>query len=168
MPAKIVAMAYEDEKTADIALERIRQLEGADQLALDDAAVVVHSADGEITHRAIGEDTERRVQGGAIGALTGTLVGMLFGPVGAVVGLIGGGAIGARKWHDVEIHDSFVDELARGLTPGTSAIVVLGEQDELTWLAGHVPDDLRGRLISTDLSDEQLAKIREAAGITPA
>jgi uncharacterized membrane protein len=163
LPAKIVAVAYDRPETADRALERIRQLEGADQLALDDAAVVVRDDEGEISYRSLGEDTERRVQGGAIGALTGTLVGMLFGPVGAVVGLLGGGAVGAVKWHEVEIHDSFVEELARGLEPGTSAIVVLGDEDELTFLASRVPDDMRGRLISTDLDDEQVRRLREAA-----
>jgi uncharacterized membrane protein len=163
LSAKIVALAYDQPDTADRALERIRQLEGADQLALDDAAVVVRDRGGDITHRSLGEDTERRVQGGAIGALTGTLVGMLFGPVGAVVGLLGGGAVGAAKWHDVEIHDTFIEELARGLAPGTSAIIVLGDEDELAFLASRVPDELRGRLISTDFDDEQLRRLRESA-----
>lgn len=162
--AKIVAVAYDDVEMADRALERIRGLEEGNQLALEDAAVVVRGEDGSISHHSLGDQPGDRVQGGAIGALTGTLVGMLFGPVGAVVGMLGGGAIGAQHWHEVAITESFVEELANGLQPGSSAIVVLGEEEELTFLASKVPADIRGRIISTDLDDEQVTRLRKVAG----
>lgn len=164
MPAKIVAIAYDDPDTADQALQRIRELEDQNQLALEDAAVVVREEDGSLRTTDVGPDTERRVQGGALGALTGTLVGMLFGPVGMVAGLIGGGAIGAHKWHDVEIKEDFLTELSESMAPNSSAIVILGEEEELSYLAGQAPPELRGRIIQTDLTDVQVEKIRAAAG----
>ncbi len=163
MPSEIVAVAYETTDRADAALAYVREQEAANQLALDEVAVVVCGEDGEMETRLDERPLTDGVGRGVAGALVGGIIGTLLGPLGVVAGFAAGGVLGAESGSAHEIHKSFLAEIRSALAPGTSAIVVAGTPGELTWLSGHVPDQLRGRVVRTTLSDEQLARLRENA-----
>ena len=99
------------------------------------------------------------------GALGGAFWGLLFGllffipllgmAIGAAAGALGG------SMADVGIDDDFIKSVRAQVTPGTSALFVLS--------SGAVYDKVKDafaevhpQLISTNLSNEQEAKLREA------
>jgi uncharacterized membrane protein len=162
MPTQVVAIAYDDENTARRAERYLRQASDDNEVALDEVAVVERAESGDVTVTIEAGEVSQRLGGGATGALIGGIVGVLVGPVGAVVGFVAGGAIGAHEaGHQGAVDDDFLRDVGDAITPGSSAIVLAGEIEELTWLSGNAPDDLRGRMINTTLSDEQVARLRE-------
>lgn len=164
MPTEVVAIAYEAADGAEDAARYLHEQSDANQVALDEVAVITLDDDGQI-HATIGPpEASQRLGGGAVGALIGGIVGALIGPVGAIAGLAIGGGIGAHEaGHHEEVDDDFLAAVGDSLKDGGSAIVIAAEVEELTWLSGHVPDELRGRLVRSTLSDEQVARLRESA-----
>ena len=160
VPSEIVAVAYDNQDRAAEALTYLRSQEDANQLALDEAAVVVHTEAGEIETTVDERPTVDGFGRGAAGALVGGIVGMLIGPLGFVAGTAAGGALGSRSGTSHDIDEDFLRDLGDALKPGTSAIVVAAVPAELTWLSGHVPDELRGTVLRTTLSDEQLERLQ--------
>lgn len=99
------------------------------------------------------------------GALGGAFWGLLFGLLffvpllGLALGAAAGGLAGSLT--DVGIDDKFIKDVKESVTPGTSALFLMS--------SGAVPDKVheafRGQspeLISTNLSDEQEAALRDA------
>ena len=101
------------------------------------------------------------------GALSGSFWGLLFGLIffipilGMAVGAAAGAITGSLA--DVGIDDDFINEVRAKVTPGTSALFAL--------TSGAVMDKVKERfegsqaeLISTNLTDADEAKLREAFG----
>ena len=99
------------------------------------------------------------------GALGGSFWGLLFGLIFFVplLGMAVGAAMGALtgSMADVGIDDSFIREVRAQVTPGTSALFVLTQNA----VVDKVIDEFRNSgatLVSTNLSHEQEAQLREA------
>jgi uncharacterized membrane protein len=99
------------------------------------------------------------------GALGGSFWGLLFGLIFFVplLGLAVGAAMGAMagSMSDVGIDDQFIREVRAQVTPGTSALFVLTSNV----VVDKVVDEFRdsgATLVSTNLTHEQEAKLREA------
>jgi uncharacterized membrane protein len=99
------------------------------------------------------------------GALGGSFWGLLFGLIFFVplLGLAIGAGIGALagSMSDVGIDDRFIKEVRDKVTPGTSALFILTSNA----VQDKVRDAFQGQqaeLISTNLSNEQESKLREA------
>ena len=99
------------------------------------------------------------------GALGGGFWGLLFGLIffipilGLAIGAATGAFIGSMA--DVGISDSFIRDVREKVTPGTSALFLLSSDAVMD----RVTRQFSGRdaeLISTNLSTEQEAKLREA------
>jgi uncharacterized membrane protein len=65
---------------------------------------------------------------------------------------------------DVGISDAFIHEVREKITPGTSALFALTTGGVYDKLAAEFADT-DAELISTNLSDEQETKLREAFGL---
>ena len=101
------------------------------------------------------------------GALGGSFWGLLFGLIFFVplLGLAIGAGLGALagSMSDVGIDDRFIKEVRDQVKPGTSALFILTSDA----VQDKVRDAFAGQqaeLISTNLSNEQEAKLREAFG----
>jgi uncharacterized membrane protein len=99
------------------------------------------------------------------GALGGSFWGLLFGLIFFVplLGMAVGAAMGALagSMTDVGIDDQFINEVRQNVTPGTSALFVMTSGA----VVDKVIDEFRetgATLVSTNLSKEQEAKLREA------
>ncbi len=99
------------------------------------------------------------------GALGGGFWGLLFGLIffipilGLAIGAATGALIGSMA--DVGISDSFIREVRQKVTPGTSALFLLSSDAVID----RVTERFNGtdaELISTNLSNAQEAKLREA------
>lgn len=154
----LVAIAYPDAETAERARAEMVQATKEHLLALDDAVVVVHQADGKIK---LHQGVSLTGAGAAGGALWGGLIGLLFfAPLlGMAVGAAAGAAGGAMS--DIGVDDSFMKELGTELSPGSAALVLLvltaTEDKVLEELGGQY----QGKLLQTNLSAEAEERLRE-------
>jgi uncharacterized membrane protein len=89
-----------------------------------------------------------------LGVITGGLVGLVGGPVGAVLGALAGlGAGGlAGKLLDFGFSDKFLKNLEQYLQPGSSALILLVE-DEWAVQASGALKDLGGVVLQQTLTD---------------
>jgi uncharacterized membrane protein len=144
---------------AEAALERLKGLQDRQLINVQDAAVVTWEVgkNKPKTHQM--HDTTKA------GALGGGFWGMLFGLIFFVpiLGLAIGAATGALfgSMADVGISDSFIKSVHDKVTPGTSALFLLSSDAVIDRVKEEFPRD-EAELITTNLSTEQEAKLREA------
>jgi uncharacterized membrane protein len=156
--SKLIAVAYPDVSTAQTVLGKLADMQKREIIKLDDAVVVERRDDGKVKlHQAnslVGVSA-------AGGALWGGLIGLLFfAPLlGMAVGAAAGAAGGAMT--DIGVDDNFMKDLGRDLTPGTAALVVLVRSMTEDKVLEELHGQYEGRLISTNLSSEEEARLRE-------
>jgi uncharacterized membrane protein len=99
------------------------------------------------------------------GALGGSFWGLLFGLIFFVplLGLAVGAAMGAMagSMSDVGIDDEFIRGVREHVTPGTSALFVMTQNVVVDKVAQEFKET-GATLLSTNLSHEQEARLREA------
>lgn len=126
---ELILAVFDLESQATQVLDSLKSLEKDGSLRLFNAAVLAHSTEGITTVR---EDHDLKAGHGALfGAIVGGLFGLLGGPAGVVVGAAAGAATGgltAGKT-DLGFSDTFLDELSQALKPGSSALLLMAEQE---------------------------------------
>jgi uncharacterized membrane protein len=144
---------------ADSALDLLKRLQKGELLQVNDAATV-YWQEGRKKPK-----TEQLHSLTGAGALGGSFWGLLFGLIFFVplLGLAVGAAMGALagSLSDVGIDDDFIKQVRENVTPGTSALFVMTSNV----VADKVLDQFKetgATLLSTNLSTEQEAKLREA------
>lgn len=143
---------------ADTAVAALEDLQRRELITVQDAAVVAWP-DGAKKPK-----TRQLRSLAGIGALGGAFWGLLFGLLffipllGAAVGAGLGAMSGSLT--DIGIDDDFIEELRSKLTPGTSALFVL-TSDAILDRIGDAFHGQSAELVSTNLSHEQEAKLRE-------
>ncbi|MGO9080015.1 MAG: DUF1269 domain-containing protein [Streptosporangiaceae bacterium] len=144
---------------AEEALGTLEQLASQELIQVHDAAVVSWEVGKKKPKTHEMRDTKKA------GALGGAFWGLLFGLIFfiPIIGLAIGAATGALfgSLADVGISDQFIKEVREKVTPGTSALFVMTSDA----VYDKVADAFRGtqaELISTNLSNEQEAQLREA------
>jgi uncharacterized membrane protein len=144
---------------ADAALERLQMLQSQQLITVQDAAMVSWEEGKKKPKTRQLHDTKK---GGALG---GAFWGMLFGLIFfiPILGLAIGAATGALfgSLADVGISDSFIKSVRDQVTPGTSALFLLSSDAVIDRVKEEFPAH-EAELISTNLSAEQEAKLREA------
>jgi uncharacterized membrane protein len=156
-----VAIVFDGKRTAGKALDTLEEA-ATPYLWVDDVAVVRKNRLGgiHVDSTWAQADSGTTVSAG-MGALTGGLIGLLFGPGGALAGatMTGalGGLVGAAA--NASVSDPRLDEFAKALTKNSSALVLVGEEDALDALAGApLPDG--GKVIRSDLTSDDLRAIK--------
>ena len=144
---------------ADAAMERLQMLQSQQLITVQDAAMVSWEEGKKKPKTRQLHDTKK---GGALG---GAFWGMLFGLIFfiPILGLAIGAATGALfgSLADVGISDSFIKSVRDQVTPGTSALFLLSSDAVMDRVAGQCKDT-HAELISTNLSTDHEAKLREA------
>jgi uncharacterized membrane protein len=157
--ATMTVWKFESASGAENALELLERLQKEALVQVDDAAYV-YWPEGRRRPK-----TEQLHSLTGAGALGGSFWGLLFGLIFFVplLGLAVGAAMGAMagSMSDVGIDDDFVRDVREKVTPGTSALFVMTSNA----VADRVLEQFRSTgasLISTNLSAEQEARLREA------
>jgi uncharacterized membrane protein len=157
--AALTVWKFQTPYGADAALEKLKSLATQQLITVQDAAVVSWEEGRKKPKTRELHDTR---MGGALG---GGFWGLLFGLIffipilGLAIGAATGALIGSLT--DVGISDSFIRSVRDKVTPGTSALFVLSSDAVID----RVKQEFTGEdaeLISTNLSAEQEAKLREA------
>lgn len=156
--SNVVVIVFDTAAEAGQARESLKEIERAGRLTLDDAAVVVKDAEGNVTVR--NELDAPIAQGALVGSVLGLMVGFVFFPIGGLaLGAVGGALVG--KSLDRGIDKQFVEQLKERLHPDSSALFLyIRQADPAAALAALKP--YKGTVYHTSLSttlDEQLESV---------
>jgi uncharacterized membrane protein len=150
---------FDTAEGAQNALQLLERLQKEELIQVDDAAYV-YWPEGRKKPK-----TEQARSLTGAGALGGSFWGLLFGLIFFVplLGLAVGAAMGALagSMSDVGIDDDFIRRVRDEVTPGTSALFAMTSNavtDKVLEQFRHT----RPTLLSTNLSHEQEARLREA------
>src|SRR5215471_11011117 len=157
--ASLTAWKFSTPHGADAALRRIQGLQDQQLIVIQDAAVVSWETGKKKPKTHELRDTTK---GGALGgAFWGLLFGLIFFVpfLGMAIGAASGALFGSMA--DVGISDQFIKSVRDKVTPGTSALFLLSSDAVLDRVKEQFPGG-EAELISTNLSAEQEAKLREA------
>ena len=156
--ASLIIIAYDTEATAEAARKKLFELQKEYLIELGDAVVAVRQPDGQVK---LNQLVNMTAAGAVSGGMWGALIGLLFlNPLlGAAVGA-GAGALSGR-YKDVGIDDNFMKEAAGALRPGQAALCVLVRKVTADKVLPAMAT-FGGKVLSTNLSNEQEAKLQEA------
>jgi uncharacterized membrane protein len=157
----LIVAAFDDEfKAEQVRLDLLR-LKHEHLVDLEEAAIVVRTAEGKVRIHHAGHLT---VPAALTGGFVGTLVGlMLINPALALLGLVSGTALGAviGALKEVGIDEKFMKKLAAHLKPGSSALFVLVKQTQPDVVVNELKR-FNGHVLQTPLAHQDEAKLREA------
>jgi uncharacterized membrane protein len=157
--ATLTAWKFATPYGADDALATLEKLQSEALIQVQDAAVVSWEPGRRKPSTREMHSTKRA------GALGGGFWGFLFGLIffvpilGLAIGAATGALFGSLK--DVGISDSFINSVREKVTPGTSALFLLSSEAVMDRVAAEF-QDAKAELISTNLSAQQEAQLREA------
>ena len=157
--ATLTVWKFDSTGGAENALTQLERMQKEELIQINDGAYV-YWPEGKKKPK-----TEQLHNMTGMGALGGSFWGLLFGLIFFVplLGMAVGAAMGALtgSMTDVGIDDSFIREVRAQVTPGTSALFVMTSNA----VTDKVIEEFKGSgatLVSTNLSHEQEAKLREA------
>ena len=155
--SNIVALAFEGQETAKGWLKDLSKLAEEGHIEILDAVIasrgVGKNVDIEQTQSAKGKFAKR---GTGIGFLAGLLLG------GPILGAAGGAAVGAitGSMKDVGIEDGFIEEIAAGLAPNSSAIFLMTQNANMEVVEKYL-QPFKARVLSTTLPAEGEARLQK-------
>jgi len=159
--ATLTAWKFSSPYGADDALATLEKLQSEQLIQVQDAAVVSWEPDRKKPK------TRELHSMKKAGALGGGFWGLLFGLIffvpilGLAIGAATGALVGSLA--DVGISNEFIDRVRQQVTPGTSALFLLSSDAVMDRVKAEF-QNANAELISTNLSAEQEAKLREAFG----
>lgn len=153
----LIVIGFDGTHKADEALLQLQQLEKEHLIDLEDAAVVIRNAAGDIKIRQTTDLTSATTLAGGV---WGLLIGALL--ANPIIGIVVGTGIGAfgGVTADIGINDDFIEELGQTLSPDSSAVFILAKQTT----TDRVSEDLRpfkGRILHTSLSVDDETRLRQ-------
>jgi uncharacterized membrane protein len=153
MANKTVVLAiFNDEASADTAAG-----------ALKNSGVAHHDAIGVLALDENGKVKTHKMGKRSVGLGIGIgLVLALLTPIGLVVGLVGGGLLGALHHKGLDIDPADRDRIGRELQGGKAAVGVLAPVSEAEFVANKLTE-LGGVAETHDVSDESLEEAHAAA-----
>ena len=160
----LVVVGFPKAEEAEQVRRELVDIQREQLIALEDAVVVEHDAEGQVHLR---QALNLTAAGALGGGFWGTLVGLLFlNPLlGAAVGAGVGAASGALS--DIGINDGFMRELGETIPRGSAALCLLVREATpdrvIERLRAHAP---HAKLLRTNLShtdEDQLRELLERA-----
>ena len=157
--ATLTVWKFDSAGGAENALTQLERMQKEELIQINDGAYV-YWPEGKKKPK-----TEQMHSLTGAGALGGSFWGLLFGLIFFVplLGMAVGAAMGALSGSmaDVGIDDDFIREVRAQVTPGTSALFVMTSNAVVDKVIEEFKDS-GATLVSTNLSHDQEAKLREA------
>jgi uncharacterized membrane protein len=124
--SEIIMLPVESQAQGITVLERLDDAVQDERVTIQDAAMVYKSSSGKVkVHQTRGPTVGKGVMGGAV---LGTLVGVMAGPIGWAA--LGGGVLGGMwgKLRDKGVSDSFMKEVGRLVDAGHAVVFILADE----------------------------------------
>jgi uncharacterized membrane protein len=156
----LTALAFDNPTQAFQLRDALVKLQGEALFDMAEAVVVTRDAMGQVKlYQSTGE-----IVGGcaSAGSVAGLIVGAIFGIpwAGSALGAGVGAMFGAQS--NLGIEESFIKDLGATLTPGTSALILLGKKAQLGELGEKLGPLLkRCTLLQTTVDPERESEIRK-------
>ena len=158
VPIQVIVAAFNDEKSADAALQDLKQATKQGLIGIQNAAILRRDEQGKlhIKETADMKGGKGAVVGGVIGAVAGLIAGpfVLVTAAGAIIGGL------AAKLRDSGFPDARLREIGEGLTPGSSAIIAVIEHRWVAEVQRMMAE--AGAQVMTEALKEDLAAQLEA------
>lgn len=162
--ADLITLTFDSPYGAQAALNAVRALEDLRYAWIDDVAVVEKHRSGRVSlHTPHGSATG--------GALWGGLIGMLlfwwFPPAWFFGGWLGGMGIGALACEAMKkagLDENLVNEVKSSLTPGTSALLLIGATGDADQMARAFEPYKPTKVIRQEIPEQTVANLTEALG----
>ena len=166
----LVVLDFDGVGTADDVLTKLRNMQKAHLVDLEDACVVVHTAAGKIQ---VKQAMNLAALGAASGASSGMLIGALAGLLllnplaGLAIGGLAGAGFGALSGSmaDYGINDDFIQNLGRTIPKGSSALFLLIRSSTPDKVLPEI-EPYKPRVLKTSLSTEQENALKAALSAT--
>jgi uncharacterized membrane protein len=158
MDGNIVVLRFEGESQAENMLSIFGDMQDKGIVTLEDAVIATRGPGDQIEIKQSQSVTGKyTLRGSGIGLLAGMLLG---GPVG---GLVGGTVVGALAGalKDVGIDDRFIRQTSEMLTPGSSALFLMGKADDPDRFLEEL-QPFKALVATTSLSENQEKRLRSA------
>jgi len=154
---QLLVITFDKRETAGQAGERLKSINKAHAVSIDDMAVVEKDADDKV-HVHHGVDTA--TAGGAIGGgVLGLLLGLVFFPIGGLlIGAAAGAFIGRSLHHNVD--KKLIEDVTNDLSPNTSALFVIGSGTSSAVVGALEP--FKGKVYQTSVDAETEAQLQAA------
>jgi uncharacterized membrane protein len=155
-------VTFDNADTAGKALETLKRLQTEGALKVDDAAVVVRNAAGEVSY-----EPSRQLPGAAVGAAWGALWGTLFGAIFLVpiAGLAIGAGAGALsgKLSQIGLEEAARQRLNDELRPNTSQLFVrVSEVKDRNKVLAALEPLTGGKITESNLSVDDQDALQQA------
>lgn len=139
-PMRFLVAAFRDDISAEEALVQLKQLKRQEAIQFRESAVVSRDDKDQLHIHEAGDVSGG--EGASFGALLGGMIGIIGGPAGAVAGAGTGALVGGltAKIYDAGIADERLVEIGQALTPGTSAVVLILDADQVDLVAKEMQD----------------------------
>ncbi|CAH2903568.1 MAG: hypothetical protein PCALPYG88_6835 [uncultured Paraburkholderia sp.] len=162
----LVVVSFKGEETADQVLTKLQQMQKEHLIDLEDACVLVRSANGKVhLKQAVDLVKIGALSGAAWGGLFGALVGlMLLNPLaglatGMAIGVGTGALSGALS--DYGIDDDFMRSTGQNIEPGSSALFILVRQVNFDKVLPELKP-FGGKVLKTSLTNDQEERLKKA------
>ncbi len=160
MPTGVAIVTFQDTEGAGKLLDMIHGLEKQKLVELEDAVIVVKTADGEVKVKETKDLT--KAKGAAKGGTLGFVVGLMMGgPIGGVLLGAAAGALVSRKI-DLGIPKDKIDLLVSEMVDGSSALFIQGTSKREGVLRGALRES-GGNLHELQLTDEAMVNVQNVA-----
>jgi uncharacterized membrane protein len=161
---KLITITLPDLQRATQAWDRLKELDQIGDVIIYNGALITNTGNKKyelVRHE--GPDTSGLPAAAAIG---GSLIGAIGGPIGVFIGMITGLAVGSAddgEW--INFSHQFMDEVNKGLTEGTYAIILDVDEDNVSFIDTYM-QSFPGTVIRADIAaqidryeDDQLDKL---------
>jgi uncharacterized membrane protein len=162
----LVVLDFDGVGTADDVLTKLRNMQKAYLIDLEDACVVVHTEAGMLQ---VKQAMNLAAVGAASGASSGMLIGALAGLLllnplaGLAIGGLAGASFGALSGSlaDYGINDDFIKGLGKTIPKGSSALFLLIRSSTPDKILPEI-EPFKPRVLKTSLSNEQENALKAA------
>jgi uncharacterized membrane protein len=156
VPVQLIVAAFQDEKSADMALKELKQARREKLIGIQNAAVIRKDEKGKLHIKETADMGGGK--GAALGGVAGAAIGILAGPalwVPAAVGALVGGL--AAKLRDSGFSDERLKTIGDSLEPGSSAIIAVVEHKWVAQVEKELEEagaDMFTQALSADIASQ--------------
>lgn len=161
---ELIMLTFDSPYGAQQALSDVRALDQLHYAWLDDVATVEKHEGGFV---ALHTPHGSALRGAFYGSLIGLLLFWWFPPAwffGGWLGGMGGGALIGEAMKRSGIDETFVDQVKSVLTPGTSALFLIGARSDTDEMARELEEHHPSRVIRHTLLEPTLESLKKEMG----